>query len=228
MIEDTILGMLKENTGIALCDSGGDGGRMWQKNAKKTREDFEKEPVVEFDMDFGDGDILESSDISFVVSLYHYLPMVLEEDDTCEEFNALPVKDWDGEAYGVSKRGERFLKKAGFEYGESWNTYNGEDFLSQTLQGTNLKRYGESDDYNGYVLVQVHGGADVRGGYTDAKLFKQKDMLHPCPTVYGEITRGEETLEVSTQYDGVSLLDEAGLAITIQKTDEVRLFLLNE
>jgi hypothetical protein len=26
-----------------------------------------------------------------------------------------------------------------------------------------------------YLLLQIHGGADVRGGYTDAKLFKPRD-----------------------------------------------------
>ena len=32
-----------------------------------------------------------------------------------------------------------------------------------------------------YLLLQIHGGCDVRGGYTDAKLFKPSDdwMIHP-------------------------------------------------
>ena len=36
------------------------------------------------------------------------------------------------------------------------------------LQGTFVKLHGDEL----YVLLQIHGGADVRGGYTDAKLFK--------------------------------------------------------
>lgn len=36
-----IRGMLKENTGTHMLDSGGDNGRMWQRNQDK---DFDKEP----------------------------------------------------------------------------------------------------------------------------------------------------------------------------------------
>jgi hypothetical protein len=73
------------------------------------------------------------------------------------------------------------------------NTYNGEDALDRTLQftmfsfinspRTSIPDYaaGEVDrqprDYEflpdgTYVLLQVHGGADVRGGYTDPRLFE--------------------------------------------------------
>jgi predicted RNA-binding Zn-ribbon protein involved in translation (DUF1610 family) len=46
------------------------------------------------------------------------------------------------------------------------NTYNGEDCLSQTLQFL----YWEDDD-GGHILLQIHGGADVRGGYTTPRVF---------------------------------------------------------
>jgi hypothetical protein len=51
-IERVIFGMLTENTGVALCDSGGENGRMWQKNQGKTIEDFAKEAAVLYDLDF--------------------------------------------------------------------------------------------------------------------------------------------------------------------------------
>jgi hypothetical protein len=35
--------------------------------------------------------------------------------------------------------------------------------------------YGEES----YVLLQIHNGADARGGYTDAKLFKLSDWVEP-------------------------------------------------
>ena len=38
------------------------------------------------------------------------------------------------------------------------------------IQGHNLELEGEH-----YVLIQIHNGADVRGGYTDAKLFRLND-----------------------------------------------------
>lgn len=46
------------------------------------------------------------------------------------------------------------------------NTYNGEDCLSQTLQFLWFEHNDEA-----YVLLQIHGGADVRGGYTAPRAF---------------------------------------------------------
>lgn len=50
------------------------------------------------------------------------------------------------------------------------NSYNGECALSQTIQ---LTMFGLDDIYASgpFVLLQVHGGADVRGGYTTPRLF---------------------------------------------------------
>lgn len=228
--QETIFGMLKENTGKAICDSGGAYGRNWERNSKKTFDDFLKESPVSFDMpEFGDDIETTSEDIKYTVSLFHYIPTVLEVDELCQEFNEMPVSDWDGEAYGLSKKGEKWLKKHGFSFGESWNTYNGECTLSQTLQGTNLTLGGCGEGE--YILLQVHGGCDVRGGYTDAKLFKLRafqEFLSPTPLVFGRISRGKKVLEVSSGYNGVSLTDEDGKAIALKKRDSIELFLYAE
>ena len=47
------------------------------------------------------------------------------------------------------------------------NTYNGEDALSQVLQYVYF-----TADHEEYVVLQIHGGCDVRGGYTAPKVFK--------------------------------------------------------
>src|SRR3990167_10080912 len=52
--------------------------------------------------------------------------------------------------------------------GETVNTYNYESLLSQTLQYTYYRR--ADGDYG--ALVQVHGGCDVRGGYTRPRAFR--------------------------------------------------------
>jgi hypothetical protein len=57
-------------------------------------------------------------------------------------------------------------------YGPRWsfNTYNFENWLvNQTLQGS-FFGLGKKT----YLIVQVHGGADVRGGYTSPKVFQLK------------------------------------------------------
>ena len=47
-----IYGMLTENTGTHFLDSGGSEGRMWQRNAKKTMQDFENESEQSYEFDF--------------------------------------------------------------------------------------------------------------------------------------------------------------------------------
>lgn len=56
--------------------------------------------------------------------------------------------------------------------GYDWiNTYNGEQFVSQTLQFMCF-----TDGLNDYVLLQIHGGCDVRGGYTAPRVFEINDI----------------------------------------------------
>lgn len=63
------------------------------------------------------------------------------------------------------------------------NTYNGECLLSQTLQFIYFEYEGDS-----YVLLQVHGGCDVRGGYTDAKVFGCDEgiLYYADATIYAD------------------------------------------
>lgn len=216
-IQNLIASMLTENTGIAMMDSGGENGRAWQRNAGKTVADFLKEPEVSHEVETYQLASLNPREvehaITFSVSTFHYLTSgILELDALCDEFNTIPAKDWNGEAYGVSEKGEAWLKAHGFTYGQSWNTYNGEYTLDRVLQGTNLKKDGERDplEFPTYILLQIHGGADVRGGYTDAKMFKVNcdhgyGYLNPCPDVSGEI----DGHCVSTRETGYSLKLEA-------------------
>ena len=68
-IKSIIAGMLKENTGIHMLDSGFEGGRAWQRNQGR---DFEKEPGSILEIFFGDRDLIISK------STYHYLTKFLE------------------------------------------------------------------------------------------------------------------------------------------------------
>lgn len=172
---EIIYAMLTENTGKHFLDSGGTDGRMWQRNQHKTIEDFESEDAETYELcKYGD-----DYELIRTVSVYHYLKD-LETDEICDEFNKLQDEhdNWDAdcEAYGVSQEAWEFLEALyDVEIDRVWNTYNGESDLSQVLQGANLTINDEQ-----YILIQVHGGADVRGGYTDAKLFKLNDdgLIH--------------------------------------------------
>lgn len=151
---------------------------------------------------------LDSTDIDFTVSVYHYLTQSLEIDDLSNKFNKLKCSDWDSKkAYGLSTSQEKWLEKHGLSFGDTWNSYNGESNLSQTLQGCNMHLVGNESnfEYPEYILLQLHQGADVRGGYTNAKLFKvASEYFTANPDVYGDI----DGVPVSTSYDGNTLLND--------------------
>lgn len=170
-----IYAMLTENTGAHFLDSGFANGRMWQKNQVKTIDDFENEEVEKYELHKWN----DNYELERTVSVYHYLKD-LETDDVCNEFNKLQDNsdNWDAncEAYGVSLEAWEYLdNEFEVDIDRVFNTYNGNSDLSQVLQGANIR----IDDEH-YIILQIHGGADVRGGYTDAKLFKLNDdgLIH--------------------------------------------------
>tara|TARA_R110000772_G_C13191536_1_gene429113 strand:- start:100 stop:771 length:672 start_codon:yes stop_codon:yes gene_type:complete len=164
--------MLMTDTGKHFLDSGGGEGRNWQRNQTKNINDFNNEPEEKFSFD------AKYKEMYREVSVFHYLSG-LELDSICDKFNKIQKKsdNWDSEYYGVSLQSESYLDSFNVQDFRSWNTYNGESDLSQVLQGATMKIDGEF-----YYLIQIHGGADVRGGYTDAFLFKGADfcdgMIH--------------------------------------------------
>lgn len=203
-VEELIFSMLTENTGVHMCDSGGDNGRMWQRNANKCLADFEAEPEELYQYD------PKYNEIYRTVSVFHYLTHNLEVDSLAFEFNErnTNAKDWDAEyngdvsIYGVGWSAWDYLTEFyEVEVSRSWNTYNGDSDLSQILQGANLTINEEH-----YVLIQIHGGADARGGYTDAKLFKCGDymdgMIHEYLREYSDNYETLEELEyIDSMFD---------------------------
>ena len=203
--KDLIFSMLTENTGKHMCDSGGTNGRMWQRNTNKCVADFEAEPAELYQYD------PKYNEIYRTVSVFHYLTHNLEVDDIAFNFNELNTdaedynadcKEDDVSLYGVSLNAWLHLVTENeVEVQRSWNTYNGESDLSQILQGANLTINEEH-----YVLIQIHGGADARGGYTDAKLFKCDGcidgMIHEYLREYSDNYETLEELEyIDSMFD---------------------------
>ena len=203
--KELIFSMLTENTGTHFLDSGGDKGRMWQRNENKCIADFENEPAELYQYD------QKYNEIHRTVSVFHYLTHNLEVDEIAFNFNELNTnaKDWDADCkeddaslYGVSLNAWLDLVTSNeVEVSRSWNTYNGDSDLSQILQGANLTINEEH-----YVLIQIHGGADARGGYTDAKLFKcgeyMDGMIHEYLREYADEYETMEELEyIDSMFD---------------------------
>lgn len=164
-MKQIIYEMLTEKTGTHICDSGSIYGRHFERNSKKTLEDFENEPYEKYDFD---GEYIERT-----VSVFHHLVnMDLSIDHICEKFNHINTSsnNWnaDAEVYGVSEEAWGWLNELYVvNVDRTFNTYNGNSDLSQVLQGSNLEINGKN-----YFLVQIHNGCDVRSGYTDARLFR--------------------------------------------------------
>jgi hypothetical protein len=157
--ERTIAEMLWENTGCHPLDSGF-FGRHWEKN--RQIRDFKDTPIVIVDEDYA------------LVNIWHYLCTFLERDDVSKElekrfykFAERPEnrdKPWIDLMIEFAKR----LRREGFRYVCADNSANWEHRLSQDIQFVLL----ENDDEEKYIILQIHNGADIRGGYTKPRFFK--------------------------------------------------------
>lgn len=224
-IEEVVLDMMRENTGSHFLDSGGAYGRHWERNQELTVERLKAMPSVKYEHNWG-----------YTINVFHYLILNLSLDDLCERFNSkcVPAADWDGDYYGVSSKAMRWLNAAHlvphYEFGSAFNTYNHESNLSQVLQGQFMSI--EDDRHaSSYVLLQLHNGCDVRGGYTDARLFECDPYSFLLEDVYGTVTRPDgREIRVSNTYDGHYLTadgedDEYGYGekVEIGEDDKVEL-----
>ena len=168
-INKVIAEMLTENTGINMLDSGGAAGRGWQQRQGR---DFKKEDAVIVEA-YESGD-----EVMVMFNLFHYLTTYLELDNNCKKLQKRFDKfarspEQEDEPWPVSM--EEFAIKINeepsmLEYIGSVNTYNYDNILSGVIQY-------ESFFYDGghYMLMQTHNGADVRGGYSNPRVFKIAD-----------------------------------------------------
>ncbi|MHC4399438.1 MAG: hypothetical protein ACYTG0_07150 [Planctomycetota bacterium] len=174
--------ILTENTGRSILDSGDYYGRHWEHSQGA---DFERQPEGRLEFWHRDGEL----DILPVVNVYHFLKDRLEYNPELDERYREYVEQ---EALRLDLRSaESFVNTLDGKglYGDdsgpfTVNTYNGEDLLSQTLQYVYW-----TDDDGAHVMLQIHGGCDVRGGYTAPVAFDVAD------------------------YDGTSIFDNARASV---------------
>jgi hypothetical protein len=164
--DEILAAMLTENTGRHMLDSGGAYGRSWERNQGKTVETFIAAPAVTLDT------------YGVTLDIFHWLRDRLEYDAELdrklEVWNALYYADsaWlevmETFAAKVATGDVSGSLSDGYCSG-TYNSYNHENALSQTIQFTLFDdpEYGEP-----IVLLQIHGGADVRGGYTQPRAFR--------------------------------------------------------
>jgi hypothetical protein len=149
--------MLTENTGVDLLDSGGAYGRHWEKNQGATVEGFVNGPKA----------ILGRYGVTF--SVFHYLNSHLEYNPIVDKI----FQDWMNEP--VRKEESYFScvyewteLQDNDDYHGSFLTYNNEsNCLSQDFQADVFQYDGVT-----YCCLSIHGGCDIRGGYTRPRVFE--------------------------------------------------------
>lgn len=173
-----IAAMLKENTGRHICDSGGYGGRHWERNQGK---DFDAEPECTTVFRTYDG---RSGEVDVSVSLYHWLCARLRYDERLDDlfsrFCDRPSQKnqtW----WANMENFLEFLGRFGWEIKGFYDdgdprityTYNEENCLSQDVQFILFNACGPNEDSStSFVLLHSHNGADARGGFPRPRAFE--------------------------------------------------------
>jgi len=166
--QEVLAAMFTENTGSHMLDSGGAYGRNWERNAGRTVESFLAEPSASFDV-FGDYWYLK-------LSTFHFLNERLEFDAELQAAFDQMADEYPDDCW--LELAERFPNWYAEVKGEDHpatmtvNSYNHDSLLDQTIQYVQVAEEDGDAIYPDYIILQIHGGCDVRGGYTAPKLFR--------------------------------------------------------
>jgi hypothetical protein len=203
--EEVIKAQLVEDTGRHLLDSGSAYGRNWEENQDNPLWDDAAYTVNESWVTHNVYDYMtrrlgrDRSCVVLEAALYAYAYSEDRKRDawlTCMEGFADAILAEKIPRAGLRSMGlsdEAAEELLGLQAqlsadsvhgsrsgGMTHNTYNGEfHTLSQVLQGTNI-----GGPYSEYVLMQVHGGCDIRGGYTAPRVYSTYDGWIPSEFSY--------------------------------------------
>jgi hypothetical protein len=211
-----LAGMLVENTGAHMLDSGGAYGRNHERNRAAAGDDpvawAEARPAVSWDAD------------GVMLDLYHFLGDRLCYAEHADRVFHRWAEQWPDESWPEILDRFREVLRVPLEDVVGENTYNGADALSQVIQwwafpvrralglmGDPYRGTHEVDDGDTLVVVQVHGGCDVRGGYTSPRLFTPRDgdeyVLADNAYLWGRCLRPEPPAHDQPYGDAQGVLD---------------------
>lgn len=149
---EVLQAMFTENTGRHILDSGGAYGRHWEQNQGL---DMTEQPKAWHSY----GPTLSTfhylnDRLEFAPAMDRLFNIVMHDSDEpwLQDMLEFANKMDDSPMYRDSRNG--------------WNSYNDETLLDQVIQ---WEEFDYKDEH--YILLQVHGGCDVRGGYTKPRVF---------------------------------------------------------
>ncbi len=161
--------MLTENTGTQLMDSGEHKNRNWQINQNM---DFESENIVTLTF---------KSEINYNRSVFHFLHSKLYYSEKLNiELKEFEKENIDLDYFELRENfpywyAEKYNLEIGGLFGENspFNvlTCNHVCNLSQDF----LLTYFTLDKVESFIALQIHGGCDIRGGYTNPVIFEITD-----------------------------------------------------
>jgi hypothetical protein len=218
-MHDVVASQLTENTGRHMLDSGSHYGRHWEENR-------DNPPWEQPEWVVNDGWVTHN--------LYHYMTEEFSRDERCFALEAslyayaidgggegmswlAAMEEWaemvvsgsvpteEQQSSGITEDVLETLYAIPHECEDRvWtqNTYNGNGThtLSQDYQSVHL-----GDSMCPYTLLQVHGGCDIRGGYTAPRVYCGSMDSFPMELVFFSTSSEWQEAE-SVLYDDDTLV----------------------
>lgn len=158
--------LLTQEISKSLLDSGSIYGYNYEENRKKDLENID--PV--------DVDIWDKDDIVVSFNIYHFLHTYLKTSENSRKLNSILFKFHKMERFEDIHNFDNFLEYLGNKgldidvvVGKA-NTYNYDNILSQGMIYEIFSLDGED-----FIILSVHGGCDIRGGYSQPYIAKLED-----------------------------------------------------
>lgn len=149
-VMEVVAGMMKQNTGAHLLDSGGYGGRRWQMLANV---DLTATPRAWVDED--------GYNKSMFWHLVDAIDSVADIDASYLQYDAEHTDDSWYETF------EAFCKEKGIEVLDSMLSINHDTTIDGIFQAWHIE---DADGWS-YTVISTHNGADYRGGYSQPRIF---------------------------------------------------------
>lgn len=178
-VEHILYNMFIENTGIHMLDSGMSNNRHWQQNQKLKIDDFVNREMVTYNKEY------DYHSVDTFQFLYNALNVDKDTDELNKLFDEFINREENKDECYLTNMYDFVSELIQKDYDKIDNTYNFNETLNQDFQ-FGIFEYNNNE----YVILQIHNGCDVRGGYTKPYIFKIDDGSDIIP--YDEIDYKEQ------------------------------------